>query len=214
MSGQSAGPCLPSPSKSVWACLGQCFGQGRRGWGRGRHAALSSPSPGSSTSPPVLTPASLGPVDSLRWPSRLTNHTHHTHHTLHRKPASLAWMGVAGAERVSPSQAEVPRSPSNYCRVATCEQLHIHDLTPKCLETFAPSSTCSSCQTCAHPHIGPNHDQVLLVGRLLKQLPLLDGGDLWDCPCRLQSATLLLQWPVPEYRPQNSPDHLYKSVAF
>lgn len=108
------------------------------------------------------------------------------------------------------------QSPSNYCRVATCEQLHIHDLTPKCLETFAPSSMCSSCQNCDKRHIGPNHDQVLLVSRLLKQLDLPVIDDSWNGTqsCKFRSTSLLMQWPLPEYRPQNSPDHLYKSIGF
>ncbi|KAH9392498.1 hypothetical protein TYRP_005577, partial [Tyrophagus putrescentiae] len=127
------------------------------------------------------------------------------------------------------------RSPSNYCRVATCEKCHLHERTPKCLETFAPSSTCSSCQHCDRQHIGPNHDQVLLVERLLKSVSPMPRSSA-DCtavpsdtvaqrPCDLLSPTpagaeesahsyrpkLLMQWPPPEYRPQKSPDHLYRS---
>ncbi|KAI2805291.1 hypothetical protein BLOT_004285 [Blomia tropicalis] len=61
-------------------------------------------------------------------------------------------------------------SPANYCRVASCQRLHIHDITPKCEETYAPSSTCSSCQHCDETHIGPNHDQVLIMEQLVRDL--------------------------------------------
>jgi hypothetical protein len=78
----------------------------------------------------------------------------------------------------------IPRSPSNYCRVATCEMFHIHEITPKCLETFAPSSTCSSCQNCDTIHIGPNHSQLV---------------NNW----------IAADYEVPDYNPQQSPDHTY-----
>lgn len=126
-------------------------------------------------------------------------------------------------------QTKTP-SPSNYCRVATCEKLHIHDITPKCLETFAPSSTCSSCQYCDRKHIGPNHDQLLMVKQLVKELPLspttiipvtdtviVDGQTIENQKPEITTgltSSLLMQWPLPEYRPQNSPDHLYRRFEF
>lgn len=127
------------------------------------------------------------------------------------------------------SSSTAARSPSNYCRVATCEKLHIHDITPKCLETFAPSSTCSSCQYCDRKHIGPNHDQLLMVKRLIKELPLItipnnlnginskileNKSNYSNNYYRQQTSSLLMQWPLPEYRPQNSPDHLYRIFEF
>lgn len=81
----------------------------------------------------------------------------------------------------------ISRSPSNYCRVATCQLFHIHDITPKCLETFAPSSTCSSCQNCDTLHIGPNHNQLV--------------------------SNWLSDYEVPSYNPQQSPDHTYRSIS-
>lgn len=110
----------------------------------------------------------------------------------------------------------VARSPSNYCRVATCEKLHIHDLTPKCQETFAPSSTCSSCQHCDREHIGPNHDQLMMVKSLYKELPIttpIRNGPINSFD-KIRSSNFLMQWPLPEYRPQHSPDHIYRSFEF
>lgn len=119
-------------------------------------------------------------------------------------------------ERARSSTPLVARSPSNYCRVATCEKLHIHDLTPKCQETFAPSSTCSSCQHCDREHIGPNHDQLMMVKSLYKELPIVTP--IRNGPTKsndkIRCSNFLMQWPLPEYRPQHSPDHIYRSFEF
>ena len=85
------------------------------------------------------------------------------------------------------SYSQMSRSPSNYCRVATCQLFHIHEVTPKCLETFAPSSTYSSCQNCDTLHIGPNHKQLMASS-------WLSGSDT----------------DVPNYNPQQSPEHTYR----
>jgi hypothetical protein len=84
----------------------------------------------------------------------------------------------------------ISRSPSNYCRVSTCETFHIHEVTPKCHETFTPSSTCSSCQNCDTVHIGPNHNQLVTN---------------W-----LQTGITGDYDSLPEYNPQRSPEHIYQ----
>lgn len=89
------------------------------------------------------------------------------------------------------SSSQMSRSPSNYCRVATCQLFHIHEITPKCLETYAPSSTYSSCQNCNTVHIGPNHNQLMASS-------WLSGSDT----------------DVPNYNPQQSPEHTYRLFDF
>ena len=76
---------------------------------------------------------------------------------------------------------------------------------------------------------GPNHDQLLMVKRLIKELPLItipnnlnginskileNKSNYSNNYYRQQTSSLLMQWPLPEYRPQNSPDHLYRIFEF
>lgn len=163
---------------------------------------------------------------------------------------------LTSSKSPTPSNNTQPsvRSVSNYCRVSTCEQLHIHELTPKCLETFAPSSTHSSCQNCDRQHIGPNHSEVMLVSQLYRhlnssrlliqqqqkiiaqhqrqqklaeralksELQQSMGGQylpVKDDDAE-RSRSVMEQprdsnfWPLPDYRPQHSPDHLYRTFGF
>ena len=93
----------------------------------------------------------------------------------------------------------VSPSPSNYCRISTCESFHIHELTPKCLETFAPSSTCSSCQNCDKTHYGPRHSQS-------------SGFNTNDYPNSLNGNNIDDDDDDEEmpYNPQHSPEHTYR----
>ena len=105
-------------------------------------------------------------------------------------------------------------SPSNYCRISTCEQLHIHELTPKCRETFAPSSTCSSCQFCEENHHSSAHNNHHYHRRsvLNSRTSDYDAQTLANHSTE-RSFDVTLSCALEEYRPNNTPEHLYRIIA-